>query len=401
MNVSKLLLCALDPPSVPLRPNDENTNIETPTATDPKVACQHRCEPKGRKDETDPSSRIVSGLSLEQNPILNSKRRRGCLCSSNEHSLSLIRGIARFDAVHLERQLDELEFAPDSAPSQTPQRSQQQQQQQQQEEQQLPDEPQFEPMLTSIQQTPPPLLLPSSDFVPPFTSTYPLLNVQTVLPSEESDKNEGDHEEEEAKVDRSRVPSMLAAPLSPTMPLNSTFIARRTMPLVTPLPSSLLAMSSLIPSHTNSSILAPVESTINCTHQNITIAPVQRSVSTQTEDTRHSTHHRHHHCSDVSECPCVQIYNRSEQLFMTSMAIFFRNSMNVITPPEQMLPPSRATRAHRRQQAHHRDPVTQATPTISEVVLPIPTEIDTQTKVRLKPHQWIEISSRLGPCASQ
>ena len=296
---------------------------------------------------------------------------------------------------YLERQLDELEFAPDSAPSQTPQRPQQQQQQQQ-EEQRLQDEPQLDPMLTSMHQTPPPLLLPSSSFVPPFTSTYPLLNVQATLPPEEPTKNDSEIEEEEEKAYHSRVPSILAAPLSPTMPLNSTYIARRTMPVVTQIPSTLLALSSIIPSTTNStilpenpSILAPVESIVNRTIQDLIVPRVQCSVSTQTDTDLHPAQdNHHHHCSDVSECPCVQIYTRSEQLFMASMAVFFRNSINVITPPEQSMPPVRATRANRRQQANRRaTAVVQMTPTISAIAIPVPDEIDPQTRVRLTPNQ--------------
>jgi hypothetical protein len=290
----------------------------------------------------------------------------------------------------LERQLDELEFAPDSAPSQTPQRSQKQQQ----EEQQLQDEPQPDPVLTPMHQTPPPLLLPTSSFVPPFTSTCPLHNVQVDLPLEEPTKNDSEPEEDEEKTHHSRVPSILAAPLSPTMPLNSTYIARRTMPMVTQIPSTLLALSTLIPSTAHSiiqpenpSILAPVESVVNRTNQELIVPPVQCSVSTQTDNDLHrsqnNTNH-HHHCSDVSECPCVRIYTRSEQLFMTSMAVFFRNSINVIAPPAQLIPPVRATRPNRRQQVNRRAAaVVQPTRIISEAAIPVPTEIDPRTTVRI------------------
>ena len=46
-------------------------------------------------------------------------------------------------------------------------------------------------------------------------------------------------------------PSIIAAPLSPAMPLNSTYIARRSIPIITQLPSTLLTLSALIPQNTN------------------------------------------------------------------------------------------------------------------------------------------------------
>ncbi|CAF1565530.1 unnamed protein product, partial [Adineta steineri] len=88
----------------------------------------------------------------------------------------------------------------------------------------------------------------------------------------------------------------------------------------------------------NSSILPPIESTSNRQDQETSMTPAvsqttRYSISTQTDDDYYPTHH---HCNDVSVCPCVQIYTRSEQLFMASMAIFFRNSIHV-TPPESSL----------------------------------------------------------------
>lgn len=278
--------------------------------------------------------------------------------------------------IDLERQLDQLEFAPDSAPTQT-----QNQQQSQQEMQLAPtEEPRLDPHLAIINHTPPPLLLPSSDFIPPTTLNCSLPPVQSIVlqheethhpdnAEEEGEQSEKNEQEVHTTTDHDKenhlgAPSMLVAPLSPTMPLNATYIARRSIPAVTPLPGNLLALSSIMVPNTTmgnsrddpsfqsptclaesfnippnqSLIVAPVTLVRNSTTVRSSItttaAPVQlsqRSVSTQTEINDFLTHHP---CHDVSECPCVGIYTRSEQLFMTSMAVFFRNSIQVITPPE-------------------------------------------------------------------
>jgi hypothetical protein len=182
------------------------------------------------------------------------------------------------------------------------------------------------------------------------------------------------------------VPSMIAAPLSPTMPLNSTYIAaHRSIPLITQLPPSFLGLSTLslntttIPDNApvssivqisnleqnksnHRSLLPPIESTSNRQDQQTSMTPtVQCSVSTQTTDDYYPTHD---HCNDVSVCPCVQIYTRSEQLFMASMAIFFRNSIT-ITPPEPSLTTitNSTKKNNKRQVTNH----PQSTPIINEI----------------------------------
>jgi hypothetical protein len=292
----------------------------------------------------------------------------------------------------LERQLDELEFAPDSAPSQT--------QQQQEEEQQPPqEESRLEPILTSINHSPPPLLLPSSPSILPSTLTFALASIPSVSVIQHEENNEEKEEEEENQLN---VPSIIAAPLSPAMPLNSTYIAHRSIPIVSQFPSTLLGLSTLIPPNTttisndvssrltssivpisndeqrksdHSSLLAPIESTSNRHDQQTSMTPtavqtIQCSVSTQTSDDHYPTHHP---CNDVSICPCVQIYTRSEQLFMTSMAIFFRNSITV-TPPEPSLITINNTikKNNKRQQINHQNISPQSTPIINEIEIPIP-----------------------------
>jgi hypothetical protein len=281
--------------------------------------------------------------------------------------------------------LDELEFASDSAATQT------QQDQQQEEQRQAQEDPHLEPILTSINHSPPPLLLPSS------TLTYLLPPVQSVLRQEEEEEN------------HLFVPSILAAPLSPAMPLNSTYIAHRSIPIITQIPSTLLGLSTLIAPNTtinhddtslnstsfigqvsnleqkishNSPLLAPIESVSNRQDQetSMTQPAVQAtrcSVSTQTNDDYYPTHH---HCNDVSVCPCVQIYTRSEQLFMTSMAIFFRNSIS-ITPPEPSLTVmNNITRKTNKRHQHVITP--QSTPIINEIEIPVPMETNVEKSVR-------------------
>jgi hypothetical protein len=288
----------------------------------------------------------------------------------------------------LERQLDELEFAPDSVPSQT--------QLQQEEEQQPPQEDsRLEPILTSVNHSPPPLLLPSSPLMPPSTLTF----VLPPIPSVSVIQHEENNEEEEEDENQLNVPSIITAPLSPAMPLNSTYIAHRSIPIVSQFPSTLLGLSTLIPPSTatttisngvssrltssivpisndeqrksdHSSLLAPIELTSNRHDQETSMTPtavqtIQCSVSTQTSDDHYPTHHA---CNDVSICPCVQIYTRSEQLFMTSMAIFFRNSITV-TPPETSLIAINNTikKNNKIQQINHQNISPQSTPIINEI----------------------------------
>jgi hypothetical protein len=286
----------------------------------------------------------------------------------------------------LERQLDELEFAPDSAPSQT--------QRQHEEEQQPPqEESHLEPVLISVNHSPPPLLLPTSPLMPPSTLAFAL----PPIPSVSVIQHEETLEEEEEEGNELNVPSIIGAPLSPAMPLNSTYLAHRSRPIVTPIPSTFLGLSTLIPQNTTtmsnnvssrltSSIVqtsnfepnksdqsatsAPIESTSNRQDQETSmtptaIQPIQCSVSTQTSDDYHPTHP---HCHDVSVCPCVQIYTRSEQLFMASMAIFFRNSIT-ITPPESSVTPINNTlkKNNKRQQINHQNISPRSTPIINEI----------------------------------
>ncbi len=287
----------------------------------------------------------------------------------------------------LERQLDELEFAPDSVSSQT-----QQQQQQSEEEQQPPqEESHLEPVLPLINHSPPPLLLPNSPLMPPSTLTFVLPPISSVSIIQ----HEQTHEEEEQEKNQSNVPSIMAAPLSPAMPLNSTYIAHRSIPIVTQLPSTFLGLSTLMPINTTATtisndissritssivqtsnleqqksdqpaILPPIESSSSSNRQDQTTSMtptadqiIQCSVSTQTIDDYYPTHH---HCNDVSVCPCVQIYTRSEQLFMASMAIFFRNSIT-LTPQESSLTTINNTirKNNKRQQINHHEKPSQPT----------------------------------------
>lgn len=179
---------------------------------------------------------------------------------------------------------------------------------------------------------------------------------------------EGDEEEEgrerEREKNQSNVPSIMAAPLSPAMPLNSTYMAHQPIPIVTQLPPTFLGLSTFISNDTSSRLrstivptlnndqqasahlapppplppLVPITSSTNRHDQETSMTPtadqtIQCSVSTQTSDDHYPTHH---YCNDVSVCPCVQIYTRSEQLFMASMAIFFRNSI-MVAPQESPL----------------------------------------------------------------
>ena len=299
---------------------------------------------------------------------------------------------------HLERQLDELEFAPDSVTSQT----QLQQQQPGEEEQQPPqEESHLESVVTLINHSPPPLLLPNSPLMPPATLTFILPSIPSVSLIQPEETNTEVEEEEGEEKNQSNVPSIIAAPLSPAMPLNSTYIARRSIPVVTQLPSAFLGLSTLMPTNTtsttisndmssrltssivqttnltqeksdHSAILAPIESLPNRQDQTTSMTPtadqtIQCSVSTQTNDDHYPTHH---HCNDVSVCPCVQIYTRSEQLFMASMAIFFRNSITVAPPESSLTTMHNAIRRNNNGQQkinqHNRTP-SQPTPAINQI----------------------------------
>jgi hypothetical protein len=281
-------------------------------------------------------------------------------------------------------------------------------------EQQSKEEPYLEPILTSVNHSPLPLLLPSSPLMPPSTLTFrlpPIPSISIIQPEE-------NHEEEENQL---HVPSIMAAPLSPAMPLNTTYIAHRSIPITTQLPSSLLALSTLIPQNTttilndpstrttssmvqifnleqtksdHASLLAPIESTSNRQDQETSMTPpviqkIQCSVSTQTIDDYSPTHHQ---CNDVSVCPCVQIYTRSEQLFMASMAIFFRNSITV-TPPELPLSSINNTikMNHKRQQINHHDASPKSTPIINEIEGPIESETHVERNVSSIEHLFLKI----------
>lgn len=339
----------------------EDRNIHPPVNTiDENVTttiittCHHRCESK------------------DHHLVPANKRRRACLCSK--------------------RQLYELEFAPDSAPSQS--------QHVQEEEQQPPqEESHLEPLLTTVNQSPAPLLLPISSstsvFVhPPIASVSIGQNEET----NEKDLSENvvavEEEEEDEKEIQLNVPSMMAAPLSPAMPLNSTYIAHRTNPVViTQARQSLLNLSTFISTNTttishqispqlrststflqitnlepNPSDEPTTEDTYPVRHDQETsmtqlLVPVQTiqcSVSTQTDTEYEPTHH---HCSDVSVCPCVQTYTRSEQLFLASMAVFFRNSITV-TPCD---PSNIINRMNKKQQTSQRNRSAQSTPIANQI----------------------------------
>ena len=293
-----------------------------------------------------------------------------------------------FVVCYLERQLDELEFACSTAPSQTQPEEQLHEEQQEQHAQSVSN---------SLHHSPIPLLLPTSSAIVP--STYPCprpTNVSLIT------QRDAPHEDEAEVENQLHVTSFMAAPLSPTMPLNATYLAHRSIPLVTQIPSSLLDLSSssimaattttTVSAHCVSCLgeisnleqntsdisplLAPMESiSVRDTSSVAKAAAVQTrqcSVSTQTSDDHSVTHQ---HCNDVSECPCVQIYTRSEQLFMASVALFFRNSIPIPTSSEATLPslPSMNNlmqKNKRRQPIHHPVDVPRATPAINEVDVP-------------------------------
>ncbi|CAF0737972.1 unnamed protein product [Rotaria sp. Silwood1] len=303
--------------------------------------------------------------------VLANKRRRACLCSK--------------------RQLDELEFASDNAPSQT--------QEQKNEEEQLQEKSHLgEPILNSVNHSPLPLLLPSSILMPPSTSTFIFPPVQSVSINQQEEHNE----EEENQL---HVSSLMAAPLSPAMPLNSTYIAHRSIPIITQIPSALLTLSTALPRNTttiadntssrltssivgpsyveqnksdHSSLLAPIKTISKRQDQETSMTPtdvqtITCSVSTQTSDDDYNYYPTHHPCNDVSLCPCVQIYTRSEQLFMTSMSIFFRNSIT-IAPPEPSLTTinNRKKKNDKRQQINHSVMYPpQSVPLINDIEIPI------------------------------
>ncbi|CAF0886515.1 unnamed protein product [Rotaria sordida] len=319
--------------------------------------------------------------------VLANKRRRACLCSK--------------------KQLDELEFTSDNAPSQT--------QRQQKEEQQLQEKSYLEPILNPISNSPPPLLLPSSILMPPSTSTFTVPPVQSVLINQQEEHNE-EEEEEENQLHAS---SIMAAPLSPAMPLNSTYIAHRSIPIIAQIPSTLLNLSTVIPRNTttisnnapsrltssivefsnleqnksdHSSLLEPIKIISNRQDQETSMTPtnvqtIRCSVSTQTSDDDNYCP-THHPCNDVSLCPCVQIYTRSEQLFMASMSIFFRNSITV-TPPEPSLTIINNTKKKndKRQQINH--PIispSQPIPLINNIEIPI------QIETHIEKHDNVQIN---------
>lgn len=299
-----------------------------------------------------------------------------------------------------------MEFAPDSVPSQTQQ--QQQQEQEQEEQQPLQYESHLDPVLPSINNSPPPLLLPTSPVLRPSIFTFALPSIPSVSIIQHEETNE---EEEENHLN---VPSIIGAPLSPAMPLNSTYIAHRSIPVVTQYSSTLLGLSTLIPPNTTTisnntssrltssavprvideektcdhpSLLTSIESISNRQDQETSMTPttvqaIQCSVSTQTSDDYYPTHH---HCNDVSVCPCVQIYTRSEQLFMTSMAIFFRNSIT-ISPPDSSLTiinNNTIKKNNKRQQINHDNRSYQSTPIINEIEIEKHSEIDVNNNVSI------------------
>ncbi|CAF3341027.1 unnamed protein product [Rotaria socialis] len=337
--------------------------------------------------------------------VMTNKRRRACLCSK--------------------RQLDELEFAPDSAPTQTPQRYD--------EEQQLPEKSYLEPNLTCAYHSPLPLLLPSSPLMPPLASTIDLEPVQSIsanqqqvnhedVGKEEEDENkeEDEEEEEEEEEDENKeedeeenqlhATSMMAAPLSPAMPLNTTYIAHRSIPLMAQIPSAVLSLSTGILRNTTTIVsnntqtqltastvehsnveqhkinlslsLPPVKLISNRKDQETSMTPtavqtIKCSVSTQTGDDDYPIHHP---CNDVSVCPCVQIYARSEQLFMTSMSVFFRNTITV-TPREQLfatIKNTNRTNNRQQQQPQINESVTSSEPTPNINQTEIPMQIESR-----------------------
>lgn len=229
--------------------------------------------------------------------------------------------------------------------------------------------------------------------MPPATLPFPILPVQSVSTIHPEETNE----EEERQENQLHVSSVLAAPLSPAMPLNATYVAsRRSIPTITEIPPSLLALSTLsmnttttstnIPIQSTSSVVQmtnlepqqsivaqpPVELTIDRQDQETSMTPeaiekVHCSIATQT-DGDEDYQPTHHHCNDVSVCPCVQIYTRSEQLFMASMAIFFRNSIT-ITPPDlsSTMISSTIKKNNKRQLRTHQNLSSQSTPIINEI----------------------------------
>ncbi|CAF2337061.1 unnamed protein product [Rotaria sp. Silwood2] len=359
---------------------EDNSDV-IPTSTEKDSTCNNF--PPSTTDEhvNVGTTKIANPLPCESKDhylVLANKRRRACLCSK--------------------RQLDELEFASDNVPSQT--------QWQQNEEEQLQEKSHLvDPILNSVNHSPLPLLLPSSILIPPSTSTFTLPPVQSVSINQQ--------EEEEEEENQLHVSSIMAAPLSPAMPLNSTYIARRSIPIITQIPSALLTLSTVIPGNTTTisdnapsrltssivehsnleqnksdhmSLLAPIKTISNRQDQETSMTPtdvqtITCSVSTQTSDDDDDNYYpTHHPCNDVSLCPCVQIYTRSEQLFMASMSIFFRNSITV-TPPEPLLTiiKNRKKKNDKRQQINH--PVIsppQPIPLINDIEIPI--QIETHTE---------------------
>jgi hypothetical protein len=246
--------------------------------------------------------------------------------------------------------------------------------------------------------------------MPPSTLTFRLPPIQSISIIQPEENHQ---EEEETQL---HAPSIIAAPLSPAMPLNSTYIAHRSIPITTQLPSSLLGLSTLMHQNTTTilhdpstrttssiiqisnleqkesdhpSLLAPIESISNRQDQETSMTPtavqtIRCSISTQTSDDYSPTHHQ---CNDVSVCPCVQIYTRSEQLFMASMAIFFRNSITVTPPEASVTTINNVIKMNRkRQRINHHDISPQSTPIINEIEGPIQTETDVERNVRSIEH---------------
>ncbi|CAF5068263.1 unnamed protein product, partial [Rotaria magnacalcarata] len=333
--------------------------------------------------------------------VMTNKRRRACLCSK--------------------RQLAELEFAPDSAPTQTPQRYD--------EEQQLQEKSCLEPNLTCVYHSPLPLLLPSSPLIPPLASTINLEPVQSISANQqqvnhedvnEEEENEDEEEEdeeeeveeekeEEEEENQLHATSMMAAPLSPAMPLNATYIAHRSIPLMVQIPSAVLSLSTgilrntttIVSNNTQTQLTASIVEHSNVEQNKIdpslslpsvklissrqdqetsmtptAVQTIQCSVSTQTSDDDYSIHHP---CNDVSVCPCVQIYARSEQLFMTSMSVFFRNTITV-TPREQLFATIKNTKRtnNRQQQPQTNESFISSEPTPKINQIEIPTQIESR-----------------------
>ena len=299
-----------------------------------------------------------------------------------------------FDLSILERHLDELEFAYDTLPSQVPI----------QHEQQCEfEEPYLAPNeISSINHSPVPHLCPSSQSAITSIDRCSIRSNHAFNDREETNEPEHDNEKE----NELRASSILSMPLSPTMPPNVTYMTRKSIVPITPLPTTLLALSSVMgPPRTTviprregiSALTSCLNQTSNLSpnivNQSSFIEPIQTilhsipmkcSVSTQTEDLDYSTHHP---CHDVSECPCVRIYTRSEQLFMTNMSVFFRNSIHLATATtEQVLPIKKTTdrkriKKSKAQIIDQSDTVSSITPIINEIVPSMSTNPFSQTKV--------------------